>query len=426
MNGQLEASLSLLACIVLFGVQFIPAKRNETYNGTVFHWFMCSGSLFTGLVLGVLLAGDFPVGTLEGLCGGALVAISNTLILHVKQTLGLFSGVVIYQAANLITGYSVGRFGLFGAQADPGRIPWLRDLGVAAFLLSLALAFLADPKARANMLALSAPIMMSDGDDSGDSSHHHHHHHQHQHHHRQPGGLSEVQAAQLGGAACGSVCVGEAGSVHPRGTFQLPGFAQSCQAPFMDTERSAAEAAMQHALDHESWHHGLSHGEHLPHPPVKSSWRRKFVGALLAVMAGFFRGVNPVPFYDWRLAHPHQAKGAFVFPQALGVWAAGTIIYLGYATGKKVLHMHSPHHPHIRPAFLSGCLWAGGFVCFAHALDGLGFTVVYSLSSIGSVFISLLLSVVVFREVQEPRQLRLFCLCGLIQLGGMVLIVSGS
>lgn len=127
--------------MVFYGVQYVPAKLRSTYNGAVFQWFMASGALFTGLGLGVILVDDVPGGTQNGLLGGALVAVSNAIILHLKRTLGLFTGVVFYQAANLITGYCVGRFGLLGAPLDPGKLPWLRDIGVVLLLISLQLVF---------------------------------------------------------------------------------------------------------------------------------------------------------------------------------------------------------------------------------------------------------------------------------------------
>lgn len=55
---------------------------------------------------------------------------------------------------------------------------------------------------------------------------------------------------------------------------------------------------------------------------------------------------------------------------ALGVWASSTVIYLGYTSCKKMLHLRSPAKPSIRPAFLSGCLWAAGFACFAKSSLG--------------------------------------------------------
>eukprot|EP00435_Cladocopium_sp_Y103_P067732 s719_g30.t1 len=83
------------------------------------------------------------------------------------------------------------------------------------------------------------------------------------------------------------------------------------------------------------------------------------------------------------------------------VWASSTTIYLGYTSCKKALHLRSPAKPNIRPAFLSGCLWALGFACFAKSLDDIGYTATYVLSVIGPVLVSSLVSVFIFKEVED-------------------------
>ena len=56
---------------------------------------MSSGGLFVGLIVGEILAAGQEVkgGNTPGLVGGALVAVSNTIILHLKRRLGLFTSV---------------------------------------------------------------------------------------------------------------------------------------------------------------------------------------------------------------------------------------------------------------------------------------------------------------------------------------------
>jgi len=55
-----------------------------------------------------------------------------------------------------------------------------------------------------------------------------------------------------------------------------------------------------------------------------------------------------------------------------------------------------------------------------------GFGVGYSLDAIGPVFVSSVLSLLVFREITDPHQIRLYCAAFLLQLSGAVLITCGS
>ncbi len=109
----------------------------------------------------------------------------------------------------------------------------------------------------------------------------------------------------------------------------------------------------------------------------------------------------------------------------------------------EALRKPTPSNPNIRPAFLSGCLWAAGFTCFAHATPVLGFTAAFSLTSIGwnlgsagnlsnccragPVFVSQLLSFVMHRHIHDTWDY----LCqvlppSLLMLTGMALLFAGT
>ncbi|CAK9023571.1 Kinesin-like protein KIF13B (Kinesin-like protein GAKIN) [Durusdinium trenchii] len=91
-----------------------------------------------------------------------------------------------------------------------------------------------------------------------------------------------------------------------------------------------------------------------------------------------------------------------------------------------VLHLRSPAKPNIRPAFLSGCFWALGFACFAKSLDDIGYTATYMLSVIGPVLVSQLISVFIFKEIQDTTQLRWFAASCVVQAFGLSCIVLGT
>eukprot|EP00438_Fugacium_kawagutii_P008094 Skav222115 [mRNA] locus=scaffold1181:403808:409671:- [translate_table: standard] len=97
----------------------VPDYQREAYEKTQHIQQKLQGAEPVPNVIGLDVDSDVQSEE-EGLIGGALIAVSNSIILHLKRRLGLFTSVVWYQTANLITGYLVGRLGLLGVPADPG------------------------------------------------------------------------------------------------------------------------------------------------------------------------------------------------------------------------------------------------------------------------------------------------------------------
>merc|ERR1712096_344869 len=88
----------------------------------------------------------------------------------------------------------------------------------------------------------------------------------------------------------------------------------------------------------------------------------RVAGFGLALLAGFLTGVNALPFDVWRHAHPTEAKGLFVFAQALGVYIASTAVLLVCMGGRQLLGKPALQLPVVGPPFMSGCIWTAGFV----------------------------------------------------------------
>lgn len=442
-------------------MQFVPAKLRSTYNGAVFQWFMSSGGLFIGLILGDLLVDDVPGGNTPGLIGGALVAVSNSIILHLKRRLGLFTSVVWYQTANLITGYCVGRFGLLGVPADPGRLPYLRDVGVVLLLVSLRV-LTVRPHSDQQMQRARAMSMLSDP-------------------------LVEVTAEDFQHCDPETISLVIEDSTNPEDLFlNIQEIRSSATQPDLQRAISSRLKRRRSGLSQASLPSGFEDEASLPSrrrswgaspqpssdalveclggdgptgspplespvaaevegPPLRPSLQTVnlpevmslasasspcttsiVLGWFLAMFAGVCRGLNCVPFAMWHRNYPGTQSACFVFPMALGVWASSTTIYLGYTSCKKALHLRSPAKPNIRPAFLSGCLWALGFACFAKSLDDIGYTATYVLSVIGPVLVSSLVSVFIFKEVEDVSQLRWFAVSCVVQALGMSCIIMGN
>lgn len=71
--------------------------------------------------------------------GGVLWATGNLLVPFIIQKCGLGVGQLVWSVTNMLTGWAVGTFGLFGKLKDPVSNPALNYAGVVIALLSLGL-----------------------------------------------------------------------------------------------------------------------------------------------------------------------------------------------------------------------------------------------------------------------------------------------
>ena len=52
--ATLEGLIYSLVAAVAFGVQYVPVKKYEIFDGTTFQWFMCNGILLVGTLVGIV------------------------------------------------------------------------------------------------------------------------------------------------------------------------------------------------------------------------------------------------------------------------------------------------------------------------------------------------------------------------------------
>ncbi|CAE7402574.1 TMEM144 [Symbiodinium natans] len=132
--------LCALGAAFAFGVQYVPVKKYEIFDGVTFQWFMCAGILMVGFVSS-LIFGNFGMANHECLLiieGGALWALSNYLVLPVVKLLGIGPGFSLYHFVNLVVGYVIGRFGIFGMESLRGNVK-VCDAGCGLVLISFIL-----------------------------------------------------------------------------------------------------------------------------------------------------------------------------------------------------------------------------------------------------------------------------------------------
>eukprot|EP00929_Paragymnodinium_shiwhaense_P063734 TRINITY_DN31870_c0_g1_i1.p1 TRINITY_DN31870_c0_g1~~TRINITY_DN31870_c0_g1_i1.p1 ORF type:complete len:439 (-),score=68.62 TRINITY_DN31870_c0_g1_i1:233-1549(-) len=428
----------LVACFfaaIAFGIQYVPVKRYEIYDGITFQWFMCAGILFFGFAVG-LVTGDYG---LEGsdsnliVLGGALWAISNYAVLPLVKLLGIGLGFSLYHFVNLIVSYIIGRFGLFGVNQLKGNF-YACDAGCFLVLISfMVLVFVEGSEGEeVGEEPLPAPppeMEISVTSEATSRAHTGSHVSQGRgdmHHtnsfDRSVGGFAVVSnaMAKFGGAAepgeflrgtsdqwrPGALEAGDGspGAAQPTGSVPLV----TAQVGPQDTQSSAPmeEAGM-------------------PVKPVASTLSVKFLGVLLALVAGGLAGIQSVPAVLYNQKRPDASPMAAVFPQCLGTYIAASLIYVVYSCAAKLSGRSVPHS-NIRPAYLSGCIWAAGFTGMVSGISALGFSLGYMLDAVGPIMVASLLSIFVFREIVGFKQIAIYSAAFSLQLVGVGIMTAFS
>jgi len=97
---------------IFFGSNYIPTKNYPTGDGISFVWMFSSGVLLVGISTIFIVGKSMFMYT--GLLGGSLWASGNMCVVPIVKTIGLGLGLLIWGSTSLITGFFVGKFGIFG------------------------------------------------------------------------------------------------------------------------------------------------------------------------------------------------------------------------------------------------------------------------------------------------------------------------
>jgi len=167
------------------------------------------------------------------------------------------------------------------------------------------------------------------------------------------------------------------------------------------------------------------HGEE-PAPPPRERPRLalKAAGVCLAVLCGVLTGTCAAPATLYNLKHPGRPTAA-VFGMCLGVWVMSTVLYLLYAMFASLQRI-PVRHSAIRPAFFSGALWSIGNACNLLGVTQISYTLCYSTGIIGCLILAGIYSLAIFREIEQPLQIGIFCAGLACQSVGVAMIAIGS
>mmetsp|Transcript_50375 Transcript_50375/g.155751 ORF Transcript_50375/g.155751 Transcript_50375/m.155751 type:complete len:427 (+) Transcript_50375:64-1344(+) len=421
--GTLSGLTYALAAAVAFGVQYVPVKRYEIFDGTTFQWFMCSGILMVAVVISFSFGELGESFSLEVVFGGMLWALSNYFVLPLVKLLGIGLGFSLYHFVNLMVGYVVGRFGVFGVSRLQGSLE-LCDSGCLLILISFVIMVFveeAGPNFEDLRTSLETAGSITEQPPLFDGIDQEYRRQYHRWRLGESRGSKDPKVNTLfehvGGAVLG-FSASETGSK----LRSVGGLSMHCQphVPHRSAAPRLTEIRSEPLLESDSRSASDSdEGRAGARSMVKA------FGVLLALLAGSLAGVQSVPAALYNSAHPDASATSVVFPQCLGIWIISSLIYLGYASLAKLRGWSVPHSA-IRPAYLGGAIWAAGFAFMIGGIRDLGYSVGYTLDAVGPIVVASMLSVFVFREITERRQLVRYWFAFTLQLAGVILIAANG
>ncbi|EER20030.1 conserved hypothetical protein [Perkinsus marinus ATCC 50983] len=362
--------LCTLLAAFFFGIQYVPCKQYTTYDGAVFQWFMCSGIVWGGILLQLILMLAFdwpgPQVILYGVLSGMLWGSANFLVIPLVRICGLALGFSLYHIINLSWGYCLSRFGLFGMDQDVGRIPVLRDVGVFVLLASFIMLFWVEPEEAKT----TTPTSLKTKERPSQSSRHK----------NPPTTSGGEETTPLG------------------------------QPEVAEVDNNPSAVGRKRLF-------GMSRGQAI-----------KITGIVLAIAAGILTAMNGWPYALWTQTQQGKDMMAvqFVFSQTIGIYFVSSIWYWLSSTVRQFAFKKRTNHSVIRPAFIAGLFWVIGDVNMLYGIDGIGYAAAYTLDAVGPVMVASILSLLWFKEIKETRQRIWFVASFVTQVAGCIMVAVGA
>ncbi|RLO02106.1 hypothetical protein DYB28_010470, partial [Aphanomyces astaci] len=161
--------------------------------------------------------------------------------------------------------------------------------------------------------------------------------------------------------------------------------------------------------------------QHVAIANAEDERKRKYIGVALALLLGGILGNCLTPYVLWQQSCT-AAGGCnplnFLFSQCMGIYVTSTVCFLIYASFFRY-HKRSMPRSAMRPAYVSGLLWATGLAGQLLSAGNLGFDLVYPLTSIGPAMVSMLWSAIYFKEIEGKRNMSIMAL-------GTAMIFTGT
>ena len=336
-----------LVAILFFGSNFVPVKTCETGNGIFFQWILCSAIMIAGII--VQLFRGSPDFQPLAMFGGFLWCTGNILAVPIIKCIGLSLGLCIWGAANMVAGWSSGKFGLFGLNKESVDKPVLNVVGVAIATVAIFAFASIEPTLDYNS---STPSNSEDGTEDEED-------------------CENVNEGLL--------------STNSK-----------------NIKKSSSESYEDSALD-------VSTTAHFDQ--FLGKWRKP-IGIILSIISGVLYGVNFDPptylsdhadKFSSKYIHHYSDNGLdYVFSHFCGIFVTSTAYLIFYSIAKQWsprINSDINYSELILPAFISGVMWAVADIMWFVANTNLGLVTSFPLVTTGPGLVSAFWGVFVFKEI---------------------------
>mmetsp|Transcript_4964 Transcript_4964/g.13776 ORF Transcript_4964/g.13776 Transcript_4964/m.13776 type:complete len:478 (+) Transcript_4964:78-1511(+) len=145
-SAGVQGMLVVFCATICYGSYFVPAKKYAVHDGLVFQWYQCSGITLAGFFCALVrnnwsYEGEMSSGFYvcpEGLLMGVLFQVANILATRSVKLCGLGVYYTMHQVTNLGLTFVVGIFGpKIGLAATPPGNVWLAFAGFCLVMLGM-------------------------------------------------------------------------------------------------------------------------------------------------------------------------------------------------------------------------------------------------------------------------------------------------
>jgi len=367
--GYLCATISVFG----FGSNYVPVKQYDMGDGMFFQLQQALGIFFVGVIVQVV-QGYHSTFQPFAMFGGFLWCTGNCMSTLIIKFVGLSLGLLIWGACNMMTGWLMGMYGLFGTVKDePPVNPAMNIAGVLTALLGTSIYFFVNPDIE----------------------------------------KTETKGKDLDGWTALSDENEISIKTDPKKVGLL-------KAPSSDEDIFSNN------------HDQVPNEEYMP----RTTWvdnlslkQRRAAGIIMAMVAGVLFGSNFAPSIslmddqttvNGKGLH-NSARGLdYVFSHFTGILITSLMWFLVYC----VVNKNKPwiSGDVIIPGCLSGVIWGVSQACWFVANENLGVTTAYPIITTGPGIVASLWGVVVFREIKGKRNLYMLMLAFFISFIAIMLI----
>lgn len=401
-----EGFICVAIAIFFFGTNYIPVKKFNMGDGMFFQWCLCCGIWIVGTVVGFVQGR--PNFEPWAVLGGFFWASGNALVVPIVDCIGLGMGLLLWGTTNMLMGWSMGNFGLFGLNQAQADNTTLNYIGVAFGVLAIVAYSFVRPMEDEETVEEDAYKLMEDDGAGGSSS-------------LAKNSVEDGGASDAGYPAAMSMHEEESGlrtraSSDDIGRSTRTGHHQvRAKGPINRPVKSVNSTSSDESDRKPA---SKQDDDDLPKYGLFTQNFTRTEKTMFGYLAAGFIGV----LYAVNFAPPQNlldnGKGSddildYVQSHFSGIFLTSTVyfaIYCAYKRSKPWVNTRT-----VLPGFVSGIMWGIAQTAWFVANNALEYTIAFPLVTVGPSFIAAFLGVFVFKEVQGKRNyVVLLCACSML------------